>query len=83
MSLFDRHMAEIGEGLLSADEEGALTACLPRLAALAETMGVLNAPVSEWKREEIMRFLTLAVRTAVPLRVITHHAHDLNDRIPF
>jgi hypothetical protein len=46
-------------------------------------MGVLSAPISEWQREEILRFLTLAVRAAVPIREIYHHSPDLNDRLPF
>lgn len=80
---FDRYVGEITEGLLSADEEGGLVAALKPLWALAEEMGVVDKPLSEWRREEIMRFLTLAVRAAVPLRQITHLSPDLNDQIPF
>jgi len=80
---FDRHVAEVSDGLLSADEEGGLRACLPRLADLAERMGVLTTPVNEWRPEEMLRFLTLAVRAAVPLRAMTHHDPAFSDRMPF
>lgn len=80
---FDHHVAQISEGLLSAEEEGGLRAALPRLADLAELMGVLDRPVKEWTGPEMLRFLTLAVRAAVPLRHIHHGDPDLNDRLPF
>ena len=71
------------DGLLSADEEAGLKACLPKLAKHAADMGVAEKPVSEWRREEMMSFLTHAVRAAVPLRVNGLMSKDLSDAIPF
>lgn len=79
---FDRYIADISEGLLSAEEEAGLRACLPRLAQLAEDMRIIAKPVNEWSPEEMMRFLTLAVRAAVPLRQMHGLSPDLNDEIP-
>lgn len=70
-SALDEALAEIGEGLLTEDELRGLTACLPRLAKLAAEMGCVDKPMGLWKREEMMRFLTIAIRGAVPLRVVT------------
>lgn len=82
---FDRMVGQISEGLLSTDEEAGLRACLQRLAELAEKMGCLDKPVRDWEPEEIMRFLTLAVRAAVPLRTVQDHEtyHQFSDEIPF
>jgi hypothetical protein len=46
-------------------------------------MNVTHRPISEWSREEMLRFLTLAVRAAVPLRQIHHGDPGLSDRLPF
>ncbi|NBW07979.1 MAG: hypothetical protein EBR82_08125 [Caulobacteraceae bacterium] len=81
--VFDRHVASISEGLLSADEEGGIIAVLPRLWALAEEMRVIDKPIADWEREELLRFLTLAIRSAVPLRHINYLSPDMNDAIPF
>jgi hypothetical protein len=83
LTAFDHHIAQVSEGLLSTEEEGGLRAVLPRLAELAELMGVIDRPVKEWTGPEMMRFLTLAVRAAVPLRQIHHGDPDLSDRLPF
>lgn len=82
---FDRMVEQVSDGLLTADEEAGLRACLPKLAQLAETMGVLEKPLSDWGKEEMLRFLTLAVRSAVPLRSLQDHDafHRFNDAIPF
>jgi hypothetical protein len=82
---FDRMVGQISDGLLTTDEEAGLRACLPRLAALAETMGCLEKPLSEWSPEEMLRFLTLAIRAAVPLRTVHDHEsfHQFSDEIPF
>lgn len=71
------------DGILTADEEGGLIKALPRLATLAHEMGVADKPVAEWRREEMMCFLTRAVRAAVPIRKHDHFDPDLNDTIPF
>lgn len=71
------------DGLLSVDEEGGLKAALPKLARHAEEMGVIGKPLSDWKREEMLSFLTHAVRAAVPLRVNTILNKSLSDAIPF
>jgi hypothetical protein len=82
---FDHLVAQISDGLLTTDEEAGLRACLPKLAELAEKMGCLEKPLSDWKPEEMMRFLVLAVRSAVPLRSVSDHDayHRFNDDIPF
>jgi hypothetical protein len=48
-------------------------------------MGCLVKPLDDWEREEIMRFLTLAVRAAVPLRSASEHDafRNFNDEVPF
>lgn len=71
------------DGLLTADEEGGLVKALPSLAALADEMGVLGKPLSEWGREEMLCFCTRAVRAAVPLRKHVYFDPGLDDRIPF
>lgn len=82
---FDRMVGQISEGLLTTDEEAGLRACLPRLADLAEKMGCLDKPLSDWLPEEMLRFLTFAVRAAVPLRTVQDHEtyHQFSDEIPF
>jgi len=71
--------------VLSVEEERGLAAALPSLRAFAEEMGVIDVPLGEWSREQIMRFLALAVRAAVPLRVLPDHQafREFNDTIPF
>ncbi len=80
---FDAHVNAISEGLLSSEEESGLVAALPRLFELTEIMGVTNRPIGDWSREEMLRFLTLAVRAAVPLRHIHHGDPGLSDRLPW
>lgn len=65
----DAALAEIGEGLLTDDELNGLTASLPKLGELAADMGCVDKPIGEWSRQEMMRFLSIAVRGAVPLRI--------------
>lgn len=67
----DQLLVECGDMLLTEDEISGLSAALPRLFTLAEDMGVVEKPLPDWGREEIMRFLTIAVRAAVPLRVVS------------
>lgn len=67
----DQLLIECGEMLLTEDEMAGLSAALPRLFELAEDLGCADKPLSDWEREEVMRFLTIAVRAAVPLRVVS------------
>ena len=83
IAAFDAHAGMIGDGLLREDEAEGLAGALPQLAKLADRMGVLQRPVIEWSKEEMMRFLAMAVRAAVPLISISHHDPDFNDRMPF
>lgn len=83
LAALDGHADMIGDGLLRDDEMVGLQAAMPQLAALARTMGVIDKPVIEWTPEEMMRFLCLAVRAAMPINKITHHSADMNDRLPF
>lgn len=83
MAELDGHVTTIGDGLLRVDEEIGLKAALPKLAALASEMGVMDKAIIDWSPEEMMRFLALAVRAAMPISRITHHSADFNDRIPW
>lgn len=71
--------------VLTAEEERGLAVALPVLRALAEEMGVINEPLGQWSRPQIMRFLACAVRAAVPLRALPDHEafREYSDRIPF
>ena len=71
--------------VLTAEEERGLAAALPSLRAWAEQAGCVSEPLGEWSREQVMRFLALAVRAAVPLRTLPDHSafRELNDEIPF
>ncbi len=80
---FDDYVGKLSDGLLSSEEEGGLLAALPRLFELTEEMGVTARPIGDWSREEMLRFLTCAVRAAVPLRHIHHGDPGLSDRLPW
>lgn len=71
--------------VLSAEEERGLIAALPALRVFAEQMGCISQPLGDWSREQIMRFLALAVRSAVPLRALPDHQafREFSDEIPF
>lgn len=71
--------------VLTAEEERGLAAGLGNLRALATTMGCIDKPLGEWSKPQIMRFLALAVRAAVPLRSLPDHEcfRTLSDEIPF
>lgn len=79
--LGSRAFAEV----LTAEEERGLAVALPALRAFAEELGVVALPIGEWERSQVMRFLALAVRAAVPLRALPdHHAfREFSDEIPF
>lgn len=76
-------LIESGEGLLTEDEHHGLVAALPRLGDLCVDMRVANKPIGEWSKEEIMRFLTIAVRAAVPLRVMAFTLTTDEGKAPF
>ena len=76
-----RDVGLIGDGLLTDEEAEALAAGLPSLAKLAADMGCDAKPVTEWEREEVLRFLSLAIRLANPIRKAG--AIPFNDPIPF
>jgi hypothetical protein len=71
--------------LLSPDEEAGLTAGLKGLRALAENMGCIDKPIGAWSKEEIMHFLTFAVRSACPLRTWADQEamRCFSDKLPF
>lgn len=71
--------------VLTVEEERGLAVALPQLRAWAEKAGCINEPLGEWSREQIMRFLALAIRSAVPLRAAPDHEafRILNDECPF
>lgn len=71
--------------VLTAEEERGLTAALPSLRAFAEEMGCINEPLGGWSRPQIMRFLALAIRAAVPLRTLPDHEsfREFSDAVPF
>lgn len=71
--------------ILTAEEERGLVAALPQLRALAEEMGAIDTPLGSWSRVQILRFLAVAVRAAVPLRTLPDHEsfRVLNDEVPF
>lgn len=71
--------------VLTAEEERGLSASLGALRAWAEQAGCISRPLDDWSREEVMRFLALAVRAAVPLRSLPDHAafREFSDEVPF
>lgn len=71
--------------ILTAEEERGLACALPQLREFAERMGCISEPLGEWSREQVMRFLALAIRSAVPLRALPDHEafREFSDRVPF
>lgn len=71
--------------VLTAEEERGLAAALPSLRAFATETGCIDAPLDDWTREQVMRFLALAVRAAVPLRALPDHQafREFSDDVPF
>ena len=71
--------------ILTAEEERGLATALPSLRAFAETMGCVDEPLGAWTKENVMRFLAMAVRAAVPLRSLPdHHSfREFSDDCPF
>lgn len=80
---FDRVLAEGVRHALTDEEHERLVEALPRLAQYADEMGVLARPITEWSREEMLAFMSGAIRAANPIRVLTHHDPAMSDRIPF
>jgi hypothetical protein len=71
--------------VLTAEEERGLATALPSLHAWATQAGVIDKPLSAWSKELMMRFLALAVRSAVPLRSLPDHEafRRFSDEVPF
>ena len=67
----DQLLMQVGDGLLSEDELSGLEHGLGRLFELATEMGISDKPLTEWSKVEVMRFLAIGVRAAVPLRVVS------------
>lgn len=73
----------VGDAYLRADEIEGLVNGIPQLVELAQYMGVMDRPLMEWSRDEMLRFLATAIRSAVPLVAVSHLSRDFNDRMPF
>lgn len=71
--------------VLTAEEERGLAAALGSLREWATQAGCIDTPLGQWPREQIMRFLALAVRAAVPLRALPDHEafRRFSDEVPF
>lgn len=71
--------------VLTAEEERGLAVALPSLRSWAEAAGCIDAPLGEWTKPQIMTFLALAVRAAVPLRALPDHEafREFSDAVPF
>ena len=71
--------------VLTAEEERGLAVALPSLREWATKAGCIEEPVGAWTKQQVMTFLALAVRAAVPLRALPDHEafRVLNDEIPF
>lgn len=86
IATLNQALLQVGDGLLTEDELSGLEASLPVLFGLAEEMGITEKPMTEWSKQEIVRLLAVAVRGAVPLRVVGFALATDNDGmgdIPF
>lgn len=85
----DQLLTQVGDGLLTEDELSGLEHGLGRLFELATEMGINEKPLVEWSKVEVMRFLAIAVRAAVPLRIVSftlatdNGETSLDDETPF
>lgn len=85
----DRALMQVGDGLLTEDELSGLQHGLMRLFELADEMGISTKPMVEWSKVEAMRLFAIAVRAAVPLRIVSFTLATDNgdqtvpDEIPF
>jgi len=76
-------LLNVGNAIMTEDEITGMEAALPRLIELAEELRILDKPLNEWSRQEVMRFLAIAVRAAVPLRVVSFALATDDGDIPF
>lgn len=78
-------MAPEPSRLLTLSEARNLKTCLPKLAEMVGQMGIIDKPLCDWSREQILTFLTLAVRVANPLLAVdmADAMVDFDDEIPF
>lgn len=67
----DQLLMQVGDGLLTEDELSGLEHGLMRLFELANEMGIAEKPMAEWSKVEAMRLFAIAVRAAVPLRIVS------------
>lgn len=85
----DQLLTQVGDGLLTEDELSGLEYGLGRLFDLATEMGINEKPLVEWSKVEVIRFLAIAVRAAVPLRIVSftlatdNGDQSLDDEVPF
>lgn len=63
-------LAAVGNCIMTEDEITGMEAALPKLIELAGELRILDKPLHDWSRQEVMRFLALGVRAAVPLRIV-------------
>ena len=71
--------------VLTAEEERGLAVALPTIRQWLATAGLLTVPMDDWGKQDVMRFMALVVRAAVPLRVLPDHEafRELSDELPF
>lgn len=67
----DQLLMQVGDGLLTEDELSGLEHGLPKLAELAMEMGCGDKPINDWSKAEVVRLFAMAVRAAVPLRIVS------------
>ena len=79
----DQLLMQVGDGLLTEDELSGIEHGLPRLFELATEMGIAEKPMTEWSKQEVVRFISIAVRAAVPLRVLSFTIATDDGEIPF
>lgn len=82
---FDAMAEQSWQQLLSVTEERNLAHCLPKLAKLAEQMGVSETPVCDWQKEQMLQFLAMAIRCANPFLSPPDAAayREFSDDLPF
>lgn len=78
----DQLLVEVGDGLLTEDELSGIECGLSRLFDLATEMGIAEKPLVEWSRQEVVRFIAIAVRAAVPLRIVSFTLATDDGKIP-
>lgn len=82
---FDAMAEQEWRQLLSVTEERNLAFVMPKLAELAQQMGLWETPLCDWKQAQIMHFLAMAIRCANPFLTPPdlQAYREFNDEIPF